>query len=86
VAIIFSMSLLVILYVWQNIEIVKIGMRYDALAAQERRLINDNDRLQYEIERYRRIDLIGERARKNGFRQMLPGDFEVMAVTEGHAQ
>jgi hypothetical protein len=80
------MSLLVILYVWQNIEIVKIGMKYDTLAAQERRLINDNDRLQYEIERYRRIDLVEERARKNGFRQMLPGDFEVMAVTEGHAQ
>jgi hypothetical protein len=80
------MSLLVILYVWQNIEVVKIGMRNDALAARERQFINDNDRLRYEIERYRRMDLVEERARKNGFRQMLPGDFEVMADSEDHAQ
>jgi hypothetical protein len=86
VAIIFSMSLLVVLYVWQNIEIVKIGMKYDAMAAQERKLVNDNDRLRYEIERYRRIDMIAESARKNGYREMLPGDIEIMAVRKGHAQ
>jgi len=80
------MSLLVILYVWQNIEIVKIEMRNKALAVQERQLVNDNDRLRYEIERYRRLDLVEERARKSGYRRMLPGDFEVMANTEDHAQ
>lgn len=80
------MSLLVILYVSQNIEIVKIGMRNDALAAQERRLVNDNDRLRYEIERYRRIDLVEERAKEGGCRQVLPGDFEVMAVHGDHVQ
>ncbi len=80
------MSLLVILYVWQNIEIVKIGMEYDALAAQERRLVNDNDRLRYEIERYRTTDLVGELARKRGYRQVLPGDFEAMTVQGSHVQ
>lgn len=80
------MSLLVILYVWQNIEIVKIGMENDALAAQERRLVDDNDRLRYEIERYRRTDLVEERAQKSGYRQVLPSDFEVMAVHEDHVQ
>ena len=64
------MSLLVILYVWQNIEIVKIGMEYDALAAQERRLVKDNDRLLYEIERYR-TDGPGRGARPE---ERLPAD------------
>jgi len=80
------MSLLVILYVWQNIEIVKIGMENDALAAQERRLVNYNDRIRYEIERYRRTDLVEERAQRGGYRQVLPGDIEVMAVQGNHVQ
>jgi hypothetical protein len=80
------MSLLVILYVWQNIEVVKIGMANEALATKERLLVNDNDRLRYEIERYRRIDRIEEEARKEGFRPILPGDFEIMAVKEADAQ
>ena len=66
------MSLFVILYVWQNIEIVKIEMEYGRFPARGARLVRDNDRLLYEIERYRRIDVVEEYARRNGLRRCFP--------------
>ena len=54
------MSLLVILYVWQNIEIVKIEHEYDALAARRGGSSKTTTGSVYEIERYREMDLIDE--------------------------
>lgn len=81
-----SVNLFVLLYVWQNIQMVQIEMEYRSLSGVEERLVRDNDRLLYEIERYRRIDVVQEYARRNGLRRMLPGDFEVMAVKEPDVQ
>jgi hypothetical protein len=80
------MSLFVVLYVWQNIEIVKIEMQYKALSGKESQLVKDKDRLLYEIERFRRMDVVEDYARKRGLRQMLPGDFEVMTIHDPNAQ
>jgi hypothetical protein len=80
------MSLFVVLYVWQNIEIVKIEMQCKSLSDKESRLVKDKDRLLYEIERFRRMDVVEDYARKRGLRQMLPGDFEVITVHEPNAQ
>ena len=80
------MSLFVILYVWQNIEIVTIEMQCKSLSNKESQLVKDKDRLLYEIERYRRMDVVEDYARKNGMRPMLPGDFEVFVVNETNAQ
>ncbi len=74
------MNLFVLLFVWQNIQMVQIEMEYRSLSAVEERLVGENDRLLYEIERYRRMDAVAEYARKNGLRRMLPGDFAIMAV------
>jgi hypothetical protein len=74
------MNLFVILYVWQNIQMVQIEMRHRSLSGVEERLVRENDRLLYEIERYRRMDAVTEYARKNGLRRMLPGDSEVLMV------
>ena len=79
------MSLFVVLYVWQNIEIVQIEMQCKELSDKEGQLVKERDRLLYEIERFRRMDVIEDYARKNGLRQMLPGDFEVMTVHEPNA-
>jgi hypothetical protein len=84
--IIFLMSLFVVLYVWQNIEIVKIEMEYKSLSERESQLVKEKDRLLYEIERFRRMDVVENYARMRGLRQMLPGDFEVMTVHEPDAQ
>jgi hypothetical protein len=80
------MSLFVVLYVWQNIEIVKIEMEYKSLSEKESKLVKEKDRLLFEIERFRRMDVVEDYARMRGLRQMLPGDFEVMTVHESDAQ
>ncbi len=80
------MIVFVILYVWQNIEIVKIEIIYRNLKNRERQLVKDNDRLLYEIERYRRMDVMEEYARKKGLRKILPKDFEVLVIDTTNAQ
>ena len=45
-------------------------------------LLKDRDRLLYEIERYRRMDTVEDRARTLGYRRMLPGDVDVLMVEE----
>ncbi len=69
-------------YVWQNIEVVKIGIECRDLGEKERRLLDERDRLRYRIERYRRMEIVEEHARMNGLRPIRPGDFAVMAVKE----
>lgn len=80
------MIVFVILYVWQNIEIVKMEIIYRNLKSRERQLVKDNDRLLYEIERYRRMDVMEEYARKKGLRKILPKDFEVLVIDTTNAQ
>lgn len=77
---ILTMNLFVLLFVWQNIQMVQIEMEYRSLSAVEERLVGENDRLLYEIERHRRMEAVAEYARKNGMRRTLPGDFAIMAV------
>jgi hypothetical protein len=80
------MSLFVILYVWQNIEIMKIELEHKNLLNKEKQLVRDNDYLLYEIELYRRMDVIQDIARKNGLKPILPEDFDVMIIDENNAQ
>ncbi len=80
------MSLFVILYVWQNIEVVQIKMKNRSLSRTASQLARDNDRQLYEIERYRRMEVVEDHARKNGFRAMLPGDVNVLVVDKADAQ
>lgn len=75
-------SLLVILYVWQNIEIVKMDMEYRRLAAVKRRLAIDNNRIRYEIERFRRMDRVVEYAARSGMRRAASGDCDLLVVGE----
>ncbi|TFH40849.1 MAG: hypothetical protein E4G96_06735 [Chrysiogenales bacterium] len=80
------MSLFVILYVWQNIEVVKTGIECRRLGERESRLLDEQARLRLEIERYRRMGMVEEYARSKGLRQLRPGDFAIMAVSETDAE
>jgi hypothetical protein len=71
-------AVFVVMYVWQNIEVMRIKMSYDATLAKEMKLRYRNDRLRYEIEKYRRMDVIAAYARTAALRPVTPGDFEVM--------
>lgn len=71
----------VLLYVWQNVEVMKMKMAYRENAAVEKRLLMENDRLRAAIERYRRVDVAERYARLNGMRELRPSD--IIVVQEG---
>ncbi|HNU92406.1 MAG TPA: hypothetical protein PKO25_11105 [Spirochaetota bacterium] len=73
--------LLVLLYVWQNVEEMKMKMAYRENVGVEKRLIKENDRLRAAIERYRRADVAERYARGAGMRELGPSD--IIVVHEG---
>lgn len=75
-----AMIIFVILYVWQNIEVMKIKLEYSEALEKERDLIKMNDRLRFEIEKYKTMDLIEAYAERYGLRKITPRDFEIIVV------
>lgn len=78
----FLLTISVILYVWQNVEVMKMRMEYRRLNRTHRSLVMENDRLRYGIERYRSIDTLEKRAVKKQMRRVRPGDIDVIVVKE----
>jgi hypothetical protein len=78
IGIVVFMILFVILYIWQNVEVMKIKMNYGKEAEVEAGLIRQNDHLRYEIETFRRMNVIEEYARSRGMHALTPGDIEVV--------
>ena len=78
----FIMMLFIILYVWQNISVMKIKMELRTDIARETELIKINDRLLYEIERLRSIDLVEKYAIGAGFRPLTPYNTQTIVVEE----
>jgi hypothetical protein len=76
----FVMIIFVILYVWQNIEVMKIKLEYSEALDKEKELIKRNDRLRFEIEKYKTMDLIEAYAERQGMRKITPRDFEIIVV------
>ncbi len=72
------MILFVVLYIWQNVEVMKMKMDYGREAEVEAGLIRQNDRLRYEIETLRRMNVIEEYARSRGMHALTPGDIDVV--------
>jgi hypothetical protein len=54
---------------------MKIKIDYRKALSEERQLVNRNDRLKYEIERYKRMDLVEKYAVESGMRELTPYDF-----------
>ena len=71
----FSVIIFVILNVWQNVEVMKIKIEYSKALVEERKLVNKNDRLRYEIERYKRMELVERFAGSNGMKVLSHNDF-----------
>ncbi|HSV95556.1 MAG TPA: hypothetical protein VLM75_01335 [Spirochaetota bacterium] len=78
IGIVTGVILFVVLYVWQNIEVMKMKMAYRENIAIEKRLVKENDRLRAEIERYRRVDVAERYARTQGMRELTPADIIVL--------
>lgn len=74
------MIILVISYVWQNIEVTKINLDYRKLLRAERRIIKDVDKLKYQIEQYRTTEAMHGYAGSHGLRRITPGDVDVIKI------
>ncbi len=74
----FFMICLVLLFVWQNIEIMKLKMGMQRSLAYKEELLKEQSRLRYEIERKRRYADIEAWALSRGMSWMRNGDFIVL--------
>ena len=72
--IVIMMSVFIITYVWQNIEIMKMKMEYRKLTGVERELTESNDRVRYNLESLRSFRYMNSFAEKNRLKQIGPGD------------
>lgn len=72
---------LMTLYVWQNIEIVKTKMDYRKLYRQEKELIQQNDILRYNIESMRTLEKIRKQAPASTV-QVSPSTMKVIVFPE----
>ncbi|MDA3899834.1 MAG: hypothetical protein PF637_04870 [Spirochaetes bacterium] len=72
--IVITMIFVVILYVWQNIEVMKMKMYHRKSIEYTKELVKQRDRLLYEIERYKRPEVIDNYAEVNGLRKASRGD------------
>ena len=80
--IVFSVIVFVILYVFQNVGVMKMKIECRKAAETEKRLIIKNDKLKYEIERYKNYEVIERYAGQNGMRYITPYDFETIIIKE----
>ena len=72
--IVIMMSVFIITYVWQNIEIMKMKMEYRKFIRTERELSEENDRIRYNLESLRNFRHMKSFAEKNGLKQIGPDD------------
>ena len=76
----FFIALFVIVYVWQNIEVVKTKMEYEQNLRIKDKLIKQNDKLLYEIEKERTYVKVKSYAERDGIKKITPNDIEVLKV------
>lgn len=81
--IVFVMSLFVILYVWQNIEIMKTKMDYKKMIRTEHALTEKNAKLKFELEQLRNFRSIESNAVRAGLSRVKPSDVIVIKEDTG---
>ena len=76
-------SIFVVFYVWQNIEMMKIKMDYKKLIKTGKEVTVVNDKLKYEYEKLRSFRYIEANAEKNNLKNLSPNDLVVIKIDEG---
>ncbi|MBN1534565.1 MAG: hypothetical protein JXA20_17970 [Spirochaetes bacterium] len=78
--IVLCINLVVIAYVWQNIEVMKMRIQLKETRRAHQGMMQEHDLLRYEIEKRRTMRSVGEYADAHGLRQWTPGDIRVIVV------
>jgi cell division protein FtsL len=68
----------VMLYVWQSVEVTKVRLEYKKLLRVQEQLVKENDRVIYEMERYKDPDYLERSAQSLGMKAVTPKDFETI--------
>ena len=76
------MSLFVLLYVWQNIEVMRMKMDYRKLVRVEHELAEENKRYIAELERLRNFRAVENAVAGKGVRRLVPQDMLVIKNVE----
>jgi len=79
-SIVLMISIFVISYVWQNIEMMKMRSDYKRLIRTEKELSAVNDKLKLELERLRNINRIEAYADRNNLKRLGPEDVIVIKI------
>ena len=72
------MVVFITLYVWQNIEVMKLKMDYRRGMRIERQLMVKSERLRTVMELARRTDAVEKYAAERGMKRATPRDIEVI--------
>ncbi len=80
--VVLMMSVFVLLYVWQNIEVMRMKMDYRKLIRVEHDLTEENKRYTAELERLRNFRTVENAAAGKGVRRMEPQDMLVLKNDE----
>jgi len=80
--IVFMISIFVVFYVWQNIEMMKIKMDYKKLIRTEQEITVVNDKLKFEFERLRNFRSIEANADKSNLKAISPSDLVVIKIDD----
>lgn len=76
------MSVFVLLYVWQNIEVMRMKMEYRKLINVEHELTEENKRSLSELERLRNFRTVESAVAGRGVRRMGPQDVLILKNEE----
>ena len=82
-SIVLMISVFVVFYVWQNIEMMKMKMDYKKLIRTEQEMTVVNDKLKYDFEKLRNFHKIEADADKKNLKRMTPADLVVIKIDEG---
>jgi hypothetical protein len=78
--IVLCINLVVIAYVWQNIEVMKMRLQQKEIRRAQLGMMQEHDLLLYEIEKRRTMKAMGEYAESHGLRRWAPADIDVIVV------
>jgi hypothetical protein len=80
-SIVFIISIFVILYVWQNIEMMKMKSDYKRLINTEKELSIINDKLKFELEKFKDFHRIETYAANNNLKRLEAEDVVVIRIS-----
>ena len=79
-------GLFLLLFTWQNLEVIRLGREATKLQKLRKEIGEDNKRLQFELDRLTALESVEERATRLGFRSTPPSSIVAVSRTTAAAK